>query len=389
MGLIVNFRISACLQKKTKELATVFSSLLDEYFASGIKSDRSNDIKVPEIDLEEELRLVSSFIERPCSCFNNCQKQFTISELLESRENFRWLSLFEKNGSILSQLNTVIISSKKAQSGRQITDRKRQKFNYQINSDRPVCREVFLFYHGESIKRLKHLQKHLIEVGTLPPIHGNTGRKPSHACSVSDKIEVESFILNFAVAHGLPDPGRDLRIGKRKLRILLPAVLNYLSVHRTYEKSTPNGVGYQTFIRIWNEVAPHICFHKPRSDVCITCEDFKKSLNRVTSDLTENRDDEKIQLHREAVEHLEHAKKERDYYAKCIKISEKNLAQKDRDSRNHQRNPIFVAFQCITLGILLNKSTTHMKTSKLAQSTLKHQGEHNYLVCVVKVYPNK
>ncbi len=114
MGLIVNFRISACLQKKTKELATVFSSLLDEYLASGIKSDRSNDIKVPEIDLEEELRLVSSFIERPCSCFNHCQKQFTISELLESRENFRWLSLFEKNGSILSQLNTVIISSKKA-----------------------------------------------------------------------------------------------------------------------------------------------------------------------------------------------------------------------------------------------------------------------------------
>ena len=236
------------MSSEKNELSTVFSSLLDEYFASGIKSDRSDDdIKVPEINSEKELKLVSNFIERSCSCGQNCQKQFTIPELLESRENFRWLSLKEKNCSILSQLNTVIRSSKKAQSSRQLTDRNRQKFNYQINSDRPVCRDVFLFYHGESIKRLKYLQKHLIEVGTLPPMHGNAGRKPSHACSVNDKTQVESFIINFAVAHGLPDPGQDLRVGKRKLRILLPAVLNYISVHRIYEKSKSDGVGYQTF----------------------------------------------------------------------------------------------------------------------------------------------
>ena len=203
------------------------------------------------------------------------------------------------------------------------------------------CRDVFLFYHGESIKRLKYLQKHLIEVGTLPPMHGNAGRKPSHACSVNDKTQVESFIINFAVAHGLPDPGRDLRVGKRKLRILLPAVLNYILVHRIYEKSKSGGVGYQTFTRIWNEVAPHVCFHKPRSDVCMTCEDFKKSLNRVTSDLTEKRDDEKIQLHREAVEHLEHAKKERDYYTKCIKISEKSFASLEPGQQKSPTKPNF------------------------------------------------
>lgn len=309
-----------------KELTTVFSSLLDEYFGSNIKPERSDDIEVPKIDIEEELRLVSSFVERPCSCGKNCQEQFTVSELLESRDNFRWLSLNEKNCSILSQLNTFVRSSVEAHSGRQLKDRKRQKFDYQINSDRPVCRDVFLFYHGESIKRLKYLQKHLIEVGTLPPIHGNTGRKPDNACSESNKKEVVSFIMNFAAAHGLPDPGRDLQKGKRKLRILLPAVLNYVSVHRTYIKSMSNGVGYRTFIRIWNEVAPHICFHRPRSDVCMTCEEFKKLLNRAASDLTEKRDYELIKIHKEAIEHLEHAKKERSYYLECITISENNYA---------------------------------------------------------------
>jgi hypothetical protein len=142
-----------------------------------------------------------------------------------------------------------------------------------------------LFYYGESIKRLKYLQKHLFEVGIEPPIHGNTGRKPSHACSDEEKSEVESFIINFAAAHGLPDPGRDLQDGKRKLRILLPAVLNYKSVFMIYQKSTLNGVGYRTFIRIFHYVAPHVGFHRPRSDVCITCEDFKKLLNKAASDL--------------------------------------------------------------------------------------------------------
>ena len=73
----------------------------------------------------------------------------------------------------------------------------------------------------------------------------------------------------------------------------------------------------------------------------MTCEDFKRSLNRVTSDLTEKRDDEKIQLHREAVEHLEHAKKERDYYTKCIKISEKSFASLEPGQQKSPTKPNF------------------------------------------------
>ena len=117
------------------------------------------------------------------------------------------------------------------------------------------------------------------------PIHGNTNRIPKHALSSDDKAIVGSFIVNFAATHGMPDPGRDLRTGKGKLIILLPAVLNYMSVYRIYQQSTrENCVSYKTFVRTWHEVAPHICFMKPRSDLCMVCEDFKKALNRITSD---------------------------------------------------------------------------------------------------------
>jgi hypothetical protein len=35
-----------------------------------------------------------------------------------------------------------------------------------------------------------------------------------------------------------------------------------------------------------HEVAPHICFMKPLRYLCMMCEDFKKELNQIASDLT-------------------------------------------------------------------------------------------------------
>ncbi|MCP4396668.1 MAG: hypothetical protein GY801_05095 [bacterium] len=160
-------------------------------------------------------------------------------------------------------------------------------------------------------------------------MHGNKGRTPHNAFSADDTQEVEQFMINFAVIHGMPDPGRDLRKGTGRLRILLPSVLNFTSVHRAYKQSSSDRlrqVEYLSFSRIWQEVAPHICFSTPRTDLCITCENFKKALNQVASDLDDHRDDEKIRIHHQAIEHLEYAKHERDYYRNCIKVAEKMYA---------------------------------------------------------------
>ncbi len=132
---------------------------------------------------------------------------------------------------------------------------------------------------------------------------------------------LQLFIANYAENHGLQDPGRDLRNGKGRLRIFLPSVMNYMSVYRIYEKSLSlnevktlellEPVSRRTFVRIWQEELPHIIFNNPRTDLCITCEEFKKQLNQVAVTCNEQRDKKKAEIHQQAKKHLQQVRKER------------------------------------------------------------------------------
>lgn len=115
--------------------------------------------------------------------------------------------------------------SDKSRSARQIKTRIRQKFDSHISIDRPVCQNVFLFYYGETIARLKRLQKHKLESGISSITHGNIGRRPSNACSEPNKIDIQTFIVNYAITNGMPDPGREPQNGQGRLRILLPSII--------------------------------------------------------------------------------------------------------------------------------------------------------------------
>lgn len=295
----------------TEELTKVFQEFDDEFGQP--QPDISDSFRSLRSPVEDRQK-VEAFLGKSCSCGKNCQAIFSVEEILDAREDFNSLSFHYKNCFILAQLRSFMHIFQDAKTGRVFKERKRQRFDYRINADRPVCREMFLFYHGETIRRLKYLQKYLVEVGTSSPVHGNKGKKPIHALSDADKSCVESFITNYAAMHGLPDPGRDLRTGHGKLKILLPSIMNYKSVHRIYLRSMrgfiPKAVEYHSFIRIWHEVAPHICFLKPRTDLCLTCQNHKKAIN-LAANLSE---EEKITIHEQAIKHLEEAKKERDYY---------------------------------------------------------------------------
>lgn len=142
---------------------------------------------------------------------------------------------------------------------------------------------------------------------------------------------MKSFIINLAENHGLPDPGRDMRKGKGRLRILLPSIMNYTSIHRSYELSITaikkKAVGYRTFLEIWQKELPYIEFNKPRTDLCVTCENFKKEINQLTASLDENREDEQIKLYNKAINHLNYAKQERLYYKAHSKIAVSDYKQ--------------------------------------------------------------
>lgn len=219
-----------------QDVTKVFKQLLAEY--SDIHkhteplsraSAHKHDTVLP-IDPDSEKQAIETFLTKGCGCKNNCHKLFTAEELLKARTKVHSYSWDEKNYYLLGQLYSFLRYSNLSTSGRTQTKRKQQTFEYRINIDRPVCRDAFLFYYGETIKRLKRIQKHLFSNGLQTPVHGNTGRVPSHTYDQTDQEEVTSFIINLAANHGLPDPGRDLRKGKGRLRILLPSVMNYTSV---------------------------------------------------------------------------------------------------------------------------------------------------------------
>jgi hypothetical protein len=298
-----------------------YSALLDEYLTadpiSSFQNEKNESLLEDNTDQAEE-KVVHNFLSTECPCGQHCQKLFSEEELITSRAQFSSLSLSEKNCYILAQLRIFSKHSDDAFSARSTTTRQRQKFEYRINIDRPVCRTAFIFYHGETLDRLRRLQQCLIAAPISPPLHGNTGRQPASTYSLEDKELAKIFIASFSEEQGLPDPGRDVRKGKGRLRILLPSVLNYTGIHRLYEASISSigkkAIPYRTFLEIWKNELPHIEFNNPKTDLCMTCEEFKKKLNQITAPCQEEKESKEASLYKEALDHLNHVKKERIYY---------------------------------------------------------------------------
>lgn len=314
------------------EVNAAFEYLLEEYCSENAditeSIDQVNQRKVSlEFNYKEEENKVVSFLNTPCPCSKNCQKQLHKDEVISNRAFFRALDKKERNYILLAQLKTLLSHSSYARSARSEKYRERKKFDYHISIGRPVCKPVFLFYYGETSKRLERLKEHVSGESITIPAHGNVGRTPANAYTLSDREQVKLFILNFTVIHGLPDPGRDVRKGKGKLRILLPSLMSYYSVHQQYsisiEASRNTPIAYRTFLKIWQEEFPHVKFNNPRSDLCMICEDFKKRLNQSAAALDENKEKNQIKIHRDAINHLNLAKNERLYYQANTKVANK------------------------------------------------------------------
>jgi hypothetical protein len=319
-----------------KELLKPIQELEDEYLGAFIsrrgccrdRQDRNEANTTggfTEKELLAERKKIIKALSKPCGCGNNCQNQFTVNEILDAREDFRNMSWTEQHTFIIGKLQSFAHDSPESKSARTCNTRQRQRFDYRITANRPVCRNFFLLYYGESIDRLKRKQKYLLEAGTIPPVHGNAGKKPIHACSNDDIQAVLAFIANFASIHGLPDPGRDLRIGKGKVMIYLPSVMSYMAAHRIFRNSMEGSnsriVEYHTFRRLWVENYPHIVFSKTKSDLCMSCEEYNKQINMAVATGTE---EEKLEILEEAKNHLLAALKERNHYRRSMEIAKQS-----------------------------------------------------------------
>jgi hypothetical protein len=165
-----------------------YEELLKKYLEpdeiSLFQNQKNEALLESSFDASVEDKKIRIFLAKTCGCGHDCHLKFTTQELLNSRASFQSLSTSERNCYILAQLRMFSNRSDYSVSSRAISKRQRQKFLYQIDIDRPVCRNMFLFYHGETIKRLKRLQECFIENAIKPPIHGNKGAKPANAYRV-------------------------------------------------------------------------------------------------------------------------------------------------------------------------------------------------------------
>lgn len=244
-------------------------------------SDASDAYGESMDDVEDSEELLSINISVPLCCERRCLSLLNVQDITDRQSWLKRMNKREQDISILSAL----VSGKKHENKSLSADR-RTRFTYRFDDQHRLCRRAFLFVYGIREARLRRLQRLAASNVLLPSMHGNTHRIPVHALPAAAVNHVVQFVGNYAVIHGLPDPGR-LRRNTRE--ILLPRSDTYLSVWHTYrealQESLPRArvVGYDSFRTIWMQALSHIKFQGPRSDLCDRCDELKNSMQYATS----------------------------------------------------------------------------------------------------------
>ena len=265
---------------------------------------------------EEE---VGDFFRRGCGCKSySCTLTLSPEDVSQYRLAVSELERSELDLIILAQLHAGMNAGNLLTNTRGTARpdvRQRVMFQY-LFKGMPICREMFLFLHRISRTRLYNLVEHLSTNGVIPRTHGNTGKKPKHACSFQEIQRVVDFIKCYADVHAVPLPGRlpkhqDYRVMK------LPSDVSKASIYRDYCVASAalneNGenvriISYRQFCRLWQQLLPFVTTMKPSSDLCFIGQENVAAIMRSTN-LPEKSDKLKA-----AEEHLAVAKAEREVY---------------------------------------------------------------------------
>ena len=157
-------------------------------------------------------------------------------------------------------------------------------------------------------------------------MHANTRRRPWNAALFSEKERAITFIKNYAEVHAVPLPGRMPKFYDYNIT-LLPTDVSKASIHREYVAATETlkatttdpvrCFGYREFCRLWSEVVLFIRVLPPADDLCTVCQDNSAQILK-SANLSE---DEKKSRLLKAQQHLDSAKRQRNYYREQVKSS--------------------------------------------------------------------
>lgn len=178
-----------------------------------------------------------------------------------------------------------------------------------------ICLPMYLFIHNLGLKRYRNIVKHFDEKGLSTRSHGLCGKRSNQTrFSPEVRIEIVTYIRNFAEHYAIPFPGRLPQFKNFKV-MKLPSCESKISVYRRYvdscEGDTTKKIGERMFYYLWEETCPFIQTMKPASDLCDTC---KENTDKISQAKTEAEREEKLNI---AITHLTHAKTQHNYYNEC------------------------------------------------------------------------
>jgi len=281
---------------------------------------------------------VDEFLRIGCGCQNGpngrqCIENFSKEEFVSCRDSFLELSKDEKDLFILSFLT---LTRKRGANERHSS--------FTIYGEK-TCKTTFLYLLNMSKHKFQNIAEHYQSDGLTSRVHGNKGRLPHNTFPFDCKKHIKDFILSYAEDHALPLPGRIPGYRDESI-LLISSAESKKNVWEFYRKSCEasslKDVGYSLFVELWQTLVPWVVIAKPSTDLCWTCQNNNQLILQQA-----NIDDvSKVALLQKQLDHLNEAKKEREYYKlQC------HQAEEEFRSKHPTFNPFDKAEPCSFKGI--------------------------------------
>lgn len=303
-------------------------SFLHDVSESNIISELEESVE----DIQESMNIDLMFGEKiEACCSKECNKIIPENFAIQTRQFFQELSKPEQDLVHLSHLEfhrqhlsleNIYNTESRKKYGQRVKNKSRVDTMYLFRGIH-ICRKMFCFLYDVGLKRYKNLIQHNDNVGFSERKHelsGKSSKRQSRVLSPESLTRIIQFIQKFAEKFAIPLPGRMPNYKDCKV-MLLPSSETKSAVYRRFDKDclTEDKIAMKTFYKIWMKYCPYISPMKPKTDLCDVCQQNTLMLRRV---LEESDSDTKEAKLRMAVTHLDHAKRQREFYQQCCKMSD-------------------------------------------------------------------
>lgn len=147
--------------------------------------------------------------------------------------------------------------------------------------EQPVCHKAFLFLHGITGGRVKHIQDELKRTGSGPLDNRGKHKHRPRKISVASVNKIIEHIKSFK------SRSSHYSLNKTK-RVYLPAELNIMKMYKMFEEKYPDvTVSYEKYREIFNTKF-NIAFGYPKTDTCSYCDTMKARTDSLKSEAIVN-----------------------------------------------------------------------------------------------------